>query len=157
MIAKDVAMQLAGLQCPVELPKALIAQARQAGLVIAYGASDDLMEFRGAINDELECYNGRTVFVDAMGLLQDFDSIDRHDKEALRDYFKRENTVVAINVMYGDKGGCSWAYQTEIAHEAFDVMADGKVYCRGIVFALTDITSVLAKTDSPPANPAQSL
>ena len=37
--------------------------AKDSGLVIVYGASDDLMEFEGAIEDEIGCYDGDTIHI----------------------------------------------------------------------------------------------
>lgn len=37
---------------------ALFAQMKRDGIVAVFGASDDLMEFRGAIYDEVGCYDG---------------------------------------------------------------------------------------------------
>jgi hypothetical protein len=54
MTAKELAQQLNGLPYPFRAPKALIAQAKQDGLVIVQGASDDLMELVGAIRDEFD-------------------------------------------------------------------------------------------------------
>jgi hypothetical protein len=88
MNAKDLAAQLNGIQYPVRIPKTLTDAAKAAGLVIVYGASDDLMEFEGAIYDEVGVYDGGVAHVDAKGLLLDRDSID--DDEDLKDYFVRQ-------------------------------------------------------------------
>lgn len=37
-----------------------------------------------------------------------------------------------------DEPDCSWAYKTDIPHVTFDVVEDGELYCRGIVFRLAD-------------------
>ena len=37
-------------------------------IVVVFGLSDDLMEFRGAIDDELDCYNGTTAHINSNGL-----------------------------------------------------------------------------------------
>jgi len=36
-------------------------QLKSDGVIIAYGASDDLLEFRGALDDEVGAYDGTTV------------------------------------------------------------------------------------------------
>ena len=33
----------------------------------------------------------------------------------------------------------SWSYLTDIPHKTFDIMEDGEIYCRGIVFSLDDL------------------
>ncbi|MDR6389151.1 hypothetical protein [Paraburkholderia phenoliruptrix] len=138
MNAKELAAQLNGIQYPVRIPKTLTDAAKAAGLVIVYGASDDLMEFEGAIYDEVGCYNGGTAYVDAKGLLPDRDSID--DDDDLKDYFARQPNAKSIEALWCIEGEYSWTYKTGIPHETFEVLEDGEPpYCRGIVFALADI------------------
>jgi hypothetical protein len=137
MNAKDLAAQLNGIQYPVRIPKTLTDAAKAAGLVIVYGASDDLMEFEGAIYDEVGVYDGGVAHVDAKGLLLDRDSID--DDEDLKDYFVRQPFAKQIEALWSE-GEYSWTYKTDIPHETFEVLEDGEPpYCRGIVFALADV------------------
>lgn len=140
---KALAQLLTSSEYPVNIPKGLQQAAREAGLVIVYGASDDLMEFRGAINDEVGCYNGGTVLVDTEGLLPDYDDIDKRDKDDMRAYFRREPEGVSLEAVWDDEG-YSWIYRTYIPHETFDVVEDDKLYCRGIVF---DLAALRAKED----------
>lgn len=138
MNAKELAAQLDGKQYPLRIPKNLTDAAKAAGLVIVYGASDDLMEFEGAIYDEMGCYNGGTAFVDAKGLLPDRDSIE--DDDGLKDYFARQPNAKPIEAVWDDGTGYSWTYKTDIPHETFEILEDGEPpYCRGIVFALADL------------------
>ena len=46
-------------------------EAKESGLVIVYGASDDLMEFDGAIYDEGGCFDGGRVYFDRNGVDQE--------------------------------------------------------------------------------------
>jgi hypothetical protein len=55
----------------------LMKLAKGAGLVVAYGFSDDLLEFDGALYDEFGCYDGGTALIDADGLLPEFESAAR--------------------------------------------------------------------------------
>ena len=96
MDTKTLAAILTGWEHPLRITNELREVAKGAGLVIVYGASDDLMEFDGAIYDEIGAYGGTEVWVDATGLVPDFDSIDksaRDGKDRLRDYFKREEQL----------------------------------------------------------------
>lgn len=115
------------------------AHAKAAGLVVVYGASDDLMEFAGAIDDEVGCFGGGSARIDRAGLIPSFDSIDRDDKDALRDYFKRENGGATVDAVWAGEAGYSWIIKTTIPHETFEIVADGGPFCRGIVFALADV------------------
>lgn len=46
----------------------VLEEAKQSGLVIVTGASDDLMEFDGAIRDEGGCFDGGRVYFDKDGV-----------------------------------------------------------------------------------------
>ena len=140
MNAKELAAELNGMEYPVRISQKLAIQAREAGLVIVYGASDDLMEFEGAIRDELGVYDGGTAYVDSRGLLPEREQID--DDETLKDYFAREPHAKPIEALWCKEGEYSWTYKTAIPHETFEVLEKGcPPYCRGIVFALKDAGS----------------
>jgi hypothetical protein len=36
----------------------------------------------------------------------------------------------------------SWKIETEIPHETFDIMEDGELFCRGVVFHVDDVKAV---------------
>lgn len=82
MKKEELAAMLNGREYRNEITREEAAEAKAAGLVVVYGASDDLMEFEGAIRDELGCYDGGTAFVDKKGLL-DRGQIDDGDDEAI--------------------------------------------------------------------------
>jgi hypothetical protein len=139
MTPKEIAAALTGSEYPLQIAKDIKAAAKAAGIVIVYGASDDLMEFDGAISDEAGAWEGATVRVDAAGLIPDFDQIDKDDKEELRGYFKREGGGKEIEALWS-KDGYSWIYKTDLPHETFEIVEEGQPYCRGIVFLLADCT-----------------
>lgn len=139
MDAKELAAKLNGRECLREINNDESFSAKEAGLVVVYGASDDLMEFGGAIMDELGCYGGGTAFVDAKGLLPEREQIE--DEEVLEDYFKRRPTAKKIEALFAKEGGYTWTYKTDIPHETFEIVEDGEPYCRGIVFALADLAA----------------
>lgn len=139
MNAKELAMLLTGREYGQEIDRTEEHQAKAAGLVVAFGASDDLLELRGAIHDEIGCYGGGTATVDQKGVLPDFEDIDRDDKDEMRDYFKRENGGAVIRAVWEGEPGYSWVINTDVPHETFEIVEDGEPYCRGIVFALADL------------------
>jgi hypothetical protein len=53
-----LARRLNGREYGTEITSDEEAAARKCGLVVAFGAPDDLIEFRGAFNDERDCYEG---------------------------------------------------------------------------------------------------
>lgn len=66
----EVANQLNGCQYREEGNRELFKAMEEAGLVAVFGASDDLVEFRGAINDEVGAYEGAEIAVTSAGLPQ---------------------------------------------------------------------------------------
>jgi len=107
--------------------------AKQNRLVVVFGASDDLMEFRGAIRNELDAYEGQTAFVNSSGLLE-----NNCENDACPHFAKLKDSCKKIEQVW-DAEGYSWIYKTEIRHATFEILEDGEKYCRGIVFALNDV------------------
>lgn len=139
--AQELAAMLDMSEYPTRPSKEVIEFAKANGLVIVYGASDDLIEFEGAIRDEGYVYDGGTVRLDVEGLLPDnADDLDT-DEERARYYYRggKSKTIEALWCDEVNGGGFTWAYRTDIAHETFEVMDGDEPYCRGIVFALADL------------------
>jgi len=118
-------------------PKELYAEAKKHGFVIVFGASDDLIEFRGAIYDEVGAYGGGNAFVTENGLVTN--ECDDEDCP----YFQKERAKAQIirAVWCPEKDGktyASWKMETNIPHNTFKIMYDGELYCIGLVFLLTD-------------------
>jgi len=134
----DFAARLNGREYRSEITKAESDEAKAAGLVVVFGASDDLMEFRGAIDDELDAYGGATARVTAIGLLPSFESLDKDDERALEAYFLKKHAGFREVEAAWDVDGYSWVIKTEIPHATFEIVEGPDSYCRGIVFALTD-------------------
>lgn len=138
MLAKEsFAQHISGREYPFQLSDSELLQAKAAGLVVVYGASDDLMEFEGAINEELGEPDGKTVIITGDGLF---------DENACGDeckYFemareRARKTGATIKAIWA-KDDISWQYETDIPHATFEIMENGEMYCRGIVFALADV------------------
>ncbi|WP_257541108.1 hypothetical protein [Sphingobium sp. CFD-1] len=134
MTKEEAAAALDGCEYGEEGSKDLFAQMKADGLVAVFGASDDLMEFRGAIDDEVGCYGGGTAYLTRAGLLNRI--CDNDDCPHERD---REKVAPRIEAIWCDTEAYSWTYKTDIPHVAFDVVEGADRYCRGIVFALSDV------------------
>ena len=134
MTAAQLAERLNGIEYPASISRDLEAQAKAAGLVIVFGASDDLMEFRGAIHDEIGCCDGGTAYLGAGDLLQ-----NDCDSEDCPHFARAKERAPKIEALWCEEPGYSWTYKTSIPHETFEVVEDGGQYCRGIVFALADL------------------
>ena len=108
----------------------LFEQMEKHGLVAVFGASDDLMEFRGAIHDEFGAFEGSQVTITKDGLL-----INKCECDDCPNFNSSPQGAFKIEALW-DIEGSSWVYETKIPHETFDVLEDGEKYCRGIVFYL---------------------
>lgn len=116
----------------------LFREMKESGLVAVFGASDDLMEFRGAIYDEIGSFDGGTAYFDANGLLQN--ECDNDDCPHFERLKKQAKTIEARWCPEGGDG-VSWDYVTSIPHAIFDIVEDEEIYCRGIVFQLANATA----------------
>lgn len=158
MDKKTLAKQLDGIKHPVHanLSRSIIESAAAHGLVIVYGASDDLMELEGAIHDEFGCFGGGIALVDKQGLLSrlgaEFGEEPESEEISLRKKAARE-----IEPRWCKEPGIRWTYRTTIPHATFHVMRDGEVECRGIVFALSELDGVAAPFSGDTTTPAASL
>lgn len=135
LTAAEAAMRLNGNRYGDEGSPALFAEMKAAGLVAVFGASDDLMEFRGAIDEELSAYEGTTAFLTSDGLVQNECDNDRCPYHA-----KREKSAATIEAKWDD-GGYSWRYETAIPHVKFVIIEDDESYCEGIVFELAKVAA----------------
>lgn len=137
-----LALLLNGRQYRQEISKEEEAVAKDHGLTVIFGASDDLMEFRGAVNDELGAYDGGTAFIDAKGMLPDRESIEEDDE--LRVYFERQPGAHQVEALWCAEKDFSWTFMTDVPHATFEIMNDGVPYCRGIVIDMADLAPVAA-------------
>lgn len=128
MTIKEVAELFNGRQYGREGTQADFDGLGELGFVVVFGASDDLCELRGAINDEADCYNGGTIYLDADGVF--YADCENEDCKLLQRHLKTCKTIEAV---WCD-GDYPWTYKTDIPHECFDIYEDGEKYCRGIVF-----------------------
>lgn len=134
--AESIALMLTGREFPLDIPKDILAKAKAAGMVIAYGHSDHLMEFAGAIDDEIGIYGGGTAHLDRKGVL---DRDQCESNEEIADHMIRKRTSRKIEALWCAEGDYSWTYSTDIPHATFEIAGDRGPYCRGIVFDLADL------------------
>jgi len=133
---KEFADMLTGREAGEETNKEDMKIAKDNRLVVVTGASDDLMEFYGCINDEVGCFNGGSAFVTKKGIL--VNECDDEDCPYYQDKLDRGEYHV-IEALWCDEEGYSWTYKTDIPHSTFEIMEDGEHYCRGIVFSIDDL------------------
>lgn len=133
MNAKSLAALLDGREYRNEITKQEAAAAKAAGLVVVFGASDDLVELRGAVDDEIGAYEGTMLYFNSAGLLAN----ECHD--GCPYYEDIQGKAVTVDVLWQADPFYYWTYKTEIPHETFKITEDGQPYCKGIVFALKDV------------------
>ena len=139
MTKEEVAKQLDGSEYPLNISKELRYECHKNGIVIVYGASDDLMEFDGAIREEMYCYDGGEFLFDRLGQIKDwYDIRDDISEDEAKEYFERKGRAAQIEAIWG-QGEYSWQYKVGFPCVGFDISEDGEKYCQGIVFDLADL------------------
>ena len=143
MTPQEFAALLNGRQYMHEITKEEEAQAKALGIVVMCGYSDDNVELRGAVDDEVSAYEGTTLRMTRLGLLPDWDRLveNENDEAIYEDYFlKKHAGFKEIEAVWCPKDiNTSWAFRTEIPHATFDVMEGDELFCRGIVFSLSAV------------------
>ena len=138
MKKEELAAILNGRPYSSEITEDEEKQAKAAGLVVVFGYSDDNVELRGAIDEEIGAYNGTTINLDKHGVFPAWDSIDHDDEEECAKYFaRRDRPQWPIKAIWCvRKDGPAWTFETGIPCATFDIWENGEVFCRGLVFDL---------------------
>lgn len=137
MTAKELAEQLNGREYGNEITPSEKRDAETSGLVVVYGYSDDNVEFRGAIDDEVGAWNGTTVNLTKSGIFHD-PSCDCASVEC--PYLKAARAdAKEIRAVWHNDGNPCWTFETDIPHETFNIYEDGELFCIGIVFSVDDL------------------
>lgn len=136
MTPETLAMALNGREYGNEIRPTEEKAAQTAGLVVVFGASDDLVELRGALYDELGAYGGTSFRVTTAGLLGTWEEACAEGEAAAADYLRRK--ALPSSEIRARYGRCGWLIETELPHAAFEIFEEGERFCRGIVFRLED-------------------
>lgn len=136
MTKEELAALITGREYRSEMTGPEELQAKADGLVVVFGASDDLMEFRGAINNELGAYDGTTAYLTNKGLLT-----NDCENEECPHFAAMKKAAATIEALWCAEDGYSWTFKTDIPHTTFEIVEDGEPYCRGIVFVLADVVT----------------
>lgn len=124
-IAVDTVQQIAnildGREYGNELQEHEIENFEKSGIVVVYGASDDLTEFSGAISDEQGIGN---IYFNKDGEFFDEDELSAKEKASL-------NRITTYQTPF--------RCETTIPHSTFRVMEDGEEYGIGIVFSVHNL------------------
>ena len=113
MTKEELAAMLDGRQYLNEITTEIENFVYKNNLLIVFGYSDDLCEFRGAICYEFDCCDGGII--------------------------KCWNLPKSIEVIWcPDDKDCSWTYETELPYAEFKIYDGDKLYCIGIVVDLNE-------------------
>ena len=120
-----------------EISAYLEDEAKNNGLVVVFGYSDDCIEFRGAIDDEIGVYEGGVVLITQNGTLLPEPDCGENDCPY---FLAAKYASKSIKAIWHDDGGPCWTYETDIPHSTFDVFDNGELYCVGIVFSVNHLS-----------------
>lgn len=138
MTRDELAKQLNGREYGSEITDDEEQMAKQSGLVVIFGYSDDNVELRGAINDEIGCYDGGELMLRKTRVVM---IPDRDEREVLEKFGVADQvcTGAKIKAQWCATYDYSWTYETDVPHSSFDIVEDGQKYCRGIVISIDDL------------------
>jgi len=134
MTIQEFAKMLDGRESGEELTTPERLDAKKLGFVVVFGYSDDKTELRGAIDDEVGCFEGGEIHLDSNGIFE------KCDCECSHSVLAKEKCKL-IEIKWDDsEGEYAWTYETEMPHATFDVL-DEEVnkWCRGIVFDIKSL------------------
>lgn len=108
--------------------------AKDNGIVIIYGNSDDLMEIEGAVLDEADVFEGGKVHIQLP-----YENSGQIIGGGVVAGNNGQSNVMCVEARWcfdktEDNKTIPWTYYTSVPHEEFDILEDGEIYCRGIVF-----------------------
>ena len=128
MTLKEFAEKLDGTTDYPCMSKEIRALAKENGIVILHGCSDDLAEFEGAYFEEVGCFDGGTISFDKNGVSDDGEEHANKIKVFWCGQCENEKRPYEA----------TWEYETAIPHEVFRMYDEDEFYCKGIVFYLKD-------------------
>lgn len=140
MTKEDLAARLSGSQYRKEMTAAEECEAAASDLLVVFGASDDLVEFRGAIHDEAGAYDGGTVRIKNGAI---FEPPEHYEQKILAKYGVLKQVVsggFTIDAIW-DEDGWTWQYRTAAPHATFEIFDGEEKYCRGIVIDMKEATA----------------
>lgn len=138
MTAKELAAKLDGREYLNEITREEKQEAKENGLVVVYGFSDDNVEFDGAIDDEIGCYRGATIYLNRDGIMQCPDCDAEWRRCPYYEVAKKHAKAIKA-VWCSSRTDFTWIYETDIPHETFRILENGENYCLGIVFSVEDL------------------
>ena len=135
MTSKELAALLDCNQYGKEITKEQETLAKDNGLVVVYGYSDDNVELVGAFDDEVGAFDGTTFYVTREGVLQEPDC----GYDGCKYFEAAKANAQEIKAIWGNTGNPCWSFETTIPYETFRIYEDEELFCVGIVFSVDQI------------------
>jgi hypothetical protein len=144
MTAEEFARLLDGREYGDEMSKEENELAAENRLFVFFGSSDDNLEIRGIIDDEIGAYEGVGVEIDIAKTLNTpyQDIVSDETKKAVGKFVSLKTFTVEA-VWNPESLDTSWLITTDVPHATFDIMEDGDLFCRGIVVTESDVLEYL--------------
>lgn len=143
MTKEQLAQQLNGREYGNEIDQDQELYAKKSGLVVIFGYSDDNVELRGAIHDEIVCCGGGMIRLHRKGVLP------KHQQECeckFCNFDQMAKGCAEVETIWCGKDGYLWTYRTTVPHATFDILEDGEKFCRGIVIDIMDLPDLTQPT-----------
>jgi hypothetical protein len=138
LTAEQFARLLDGREYTEEITKEVEAIAAESRLFVFFGYSDDNLELRGIIYDEIGVYEGDEITLALFERQNCWKQISEDNKEFAEMIVHLKSFNVKID--WCPEGlDCSWLITTDVPSFPFDIMEDGNLFCRGIVIAESDV------------------
>jgi len=145
--SKALADSLNGFNAEDSFTKNVIRLAKDSKLVIVSAIGDDTITLCGGITDEFYLVKGGDIFIAKETIPEHpyigCDGVKCVEKSYI-DYvpYIKQNEAKSrkrITVIWEEYRFFTWKFITTIPHSTFDMKKNGKNFCKGIVFSLTDI------------------
>lgn len=138
MTKEAMAGRLNGRQYRDEMTKDDEREAADSGLIVIFGASDDLIEFSGAVIDEIDMYDGGKFRLDAQGPVPSERDNDWDDDE-MATYLARKKRAVTVTAEWSGPSVFAWAFKSPVPCATFEIFEEDVPYCQGIVIDTRDL------------------
>ncbi len=152
MTKEQLAELLNGNDRRNEMTKKLEQTAKENNLLVLFGASDDLLEMRGAIYDELGAYEGGVYALALDGeMYADGEEENTYHKAIGKrvlplsdEYTNNDDNPRLIRAEWcpDDQPDLSWRITSNLPSAEFKILKDGEPYCEGIVIDLSEVKRI---------------
>lgn len=143
MTAEEFARLLDGREYGDEMSEEENELAAENRLFVFFGYSDDNLEIKGIIDDEIGAYEGIEICI-AKTVNTPYWSIVNEEMKAIANNFVKNLKNFVVKALWcPDDLDTSWLITTDVPHATFDIMEDDDLFCRGIVVSESDVLEFL--------------